>query len=127
MKTATGGTAPTTGVLYRISGLLMSQGDTAGTISITTINEGANVFRLTARNANSTGAVQQATTTQDSAGIVVPIGPTQDSTCELEGLAIFSYVGPITLSVKLVTGAWCNILKGSHLVFTPLGTMTTIA
>jgi hypothetical protein len=122
------GTIPLVGVLYRVTGLLVTQGDAAGTIAITVLNEGANGFRLTAKAANSAGTVIASTTTQDSVAMTVPLGA-QDSTVSIEGFALFSYVGPTgpDLSVKLASGSWCNILKGSHLVFTPLGTMTTIA
>lgn len=132
MTFGSAGTPPgdaTTAVLYRMTGTLLTQGptDTAAVFSIkfTGGTEGANLFRMIVRSADATGAVKQVVSNQDSLAInATSFG---DNMVTIEGIVQLNYVNPtgIDLSCQLVSGAWSNILAGSHLTFTPLGKVIT--
>ncbi|WBQ32514.1 hypothetical protein [Erwinia phage Kuerle] len=115
----------TTAVLYRMTGTLLTQGptDTAAVFSIkfTGGTEGASLFRMVVRSADATGAIKQVVSNQDS--LAVNATSFGDSMVTIEGIIQLNYVNPtgIDLTCQLVSGAWTNILAGSHLTFTPLG------
>lgn len=115
---------PVIGQLYRVSGMINVQGDSAGTIGIhfTGGTEGADIVRLTARAGQGSTTMIASSTTQDSVDMVGGMSGVQDSTMSIDGMMRFTYVGTTgpDLTVKLLTGTWGSILKNSFLTFTPI-------
>lgn len=126
--TALGFTAaslPVTAEMYLFKAVLLTQGSVGATFALTLTNMGAQIIRLDCRSPNATGVITSSVTTQASVAMTGCTGAVQDGVTIIEGVLLFNFVGTTSpeINAKLVTGDWCNILKGSSFTLTPVAPM----
>lgn len=124
----TGTVLPVNNTLYMFKAVILTQGAVGGSFNITFDNMGAQVFRMSAVSADSTGVLKRTTSDQAATGLLVYTGATQEGIAVLEGVIQFNYVGttPPQLKAMVVNSSyWLNILKTSSYTLTPIAAISS--
>lgn len=124
-----GGVMPVTGKFYQFKATILTQANAsdAATFSLKWASGiGAQVFRMACNSQNAGGVIATVVTDQMTSPVTGSAGAGQNGIVTLEGIVQFNYLGSTQpdLEMKLLTGSYMNILAGSGISYTLLGTPT---
>lgn len=122
-----GGTMPVINKFYAFKAVLLTQANPTdvATVSIEFASGvGAQVFRMACYSPDTTDKIGFMIADQMSVPVTASTGSQQNSIVILEGIIEFNYLSAAQpdLEMKLLTGSYMNILKGSGISYTLLGT-----
>lgn len=119
---------PANNSLYMFKAVILTQGLVGGSFNLTFDNMGAQIFRMSATSADSTGVLKRTSSDQASTGLLVYTGATQEGVAIIEGIIQFNYVATTMPQLKaqcVDSSHWLNILKDSCYTLTPIAAIAS--
>lgn len=122
-----GSTLPVNNTLYTFKAVLLTQGPAGAKFDIKMTGLGAQNYRIDVRSPNASGAITSSVSTQAGVAATGCTGASQDGVTVIEGIIQFNYVGTTMpdLTIKLSSGDWGSILKGSSYTLTPIAAIAS--